>query len=396
MNKHMWMKWMAMAQLTILAAGAAYATEGVVVGDAYVNSAHPSMNYGSLSNLYVNSNGTALIQFDLSSLPAGTTASQIGAASLKLYVNRVNASGVVNVSPVSSAWSESSVTYATMPSLGSTVASFTPATAQQFIVIDITSLVQEWVATPSNNFGIALTTNSGDLVLDSKENDETSHAAHLDITVVSQGPVGPQGPDGPQGPAGAAGSAGAAGAAGAQGPQGPAGPTGATGPAGPTTISLLCSNTCTQYSLETTVAGNPNICVNYGGIEGAGYPCLPPYMIVSQESFVNDANIGNYVIGINMTPWNSPNLGPIGQWYAGQSVQIATVGLALCGFDNNTTPGDFFVLSPDGDPYCYDAGATYPTSGQVLGIVLAAEQNEPGPEFPVPVYLFGGGSFGHP
>lgn len=78
------MKWMAAAMLTVLSASAAHATDGTVVGDAYVNSAHPATNYGALSNLYVNSTGTALIQFDLSSLPAGTTASQIGAASLNL------------------------------------------------------------------------------------------------------------------------------------------------------------------------------------------------------------------------------------------------------------------------------------------------------------------------
>jgi len=75
--------------------------------DAYVNSAHPSTNYGNLSNLYVGNGGTALIQFDLSSLPAGTTASQIGNATLKLFVNRINTTGLVNVQPVTSTWSES-------------------------------------------------------------------------------------------------------------------------------------------------------------------------------------------------------------------------------------------------------------------------------------------------
>ena len=86
MSKSLCMKWMAAAILAVLPVSAARATEGVVVGDAYVNSAHPAVNYGSLSNLYVNNNGTALLQFDLSSLPAGTTASQIGSATLKLYV----------------------------------------------------------------------------------------------------------------------------------------------------------------------------------------------------------------------------------------------------------------------------------------------------------------------
>ncbi len=233
MRQRICVQWLAAAVLMVLSAPVAHATEGVVVGDAYVNSLHATTNYGSLSNLYVNSTGTTLIQFDLSSLPAGTTASQIGSASLKLYVNRVNSVGVVSVQPITGTWSESAVTYASYSSslaLGSAVASFTPATSQQFIVIDITSLVQGWVTTPSSNNGLALTTSLGDVVFDSKENDETSHAAHLDITVVSQGPQGPAGPTGAAGATGAAGQTGAAGAAGAQGP---AGPQGAIGPAGP-------------------------------------------------------------------------------------------------------------------------------------------------------------------
>jgi len=235
MSQRVWMKGVA-AVWMVLATCAAYATDATVAGDAYVNSAHPAVNYGGLSNLYVGNGGTALIQFDLSSLPAGTTAAQIGKATLKLYVNRINTSGQVSVLPVTSAWSEWAVTYATIPALGSAVATFTPTAPQQFIVIDITSLVQGWVTTPASNYGIALTSSAGAIILDSKENDETSHVAHLDITVVSQGPQGPQGPVGPTGATGATGPAGTNGLTGATGPigpTGPAGPAGATGPAGP-------------------------------------------------------------------------------------------------------------------------------------------------------------------
>lgn len=229
------MKWLALLGLA-LTANLAHATQAPVASDSYVNSSFGSVNYGSLTNLYVGGGGTAFIQFDLSSLPAGTTPSQISKATIRLFVNRINTSGVVNVSPVTSAWTESGVTYATIPSVGSTVASFTPAVANQFVTIDVTSLVQGWLTDPSSNFGIALSSTAANIVLDSKENQATGHASELDITVVSQGPTGAtgaQGIQGPVGPVGATGAQGPMGPVGAQGLQGPAGPQGIPGPTGP-------------------------------------------------------------------------------------------------------------------------------------------------------------------
>jgi len=246
MDQLAWTRRVAVAAILALATGTSYATEAVVTGDTSVSSAFPTINFGSLSNLYVGNGSTALIQFDLSSLPAGTTASQIGKVTLTVFVNRINTSGLVSIQPVTSAWTESSATYATIPTLGSITASFTPAAADQFITIDVTSLVQGWVTNPSTNFGVALTSSAGNLVLDSKESGETSHAAVLDITVVSQGATGATGPQGiqgiqgPIGPTGATGAQGAqgiqgsTGAQGLQGIQGAVGPTGAIGPQGPT------------------------------------------------------------------------------------------------------------------------------------------------------------------
>ncbi len=232
MRQCVWTKCLAVAGI-VLATCAANATEATVARDAFVNSAHPSTNFGGLSNLYVDGGSTTLIQFDLSSLPAGTGASQISKATLKLYLNRVNHSGAVTVLPITSTWSETSVNYSTIPALGSAIATFTPTTPQQFIVIDVTSLVQGWMTTPSSNFGLALTSATGSYLFDSKENDESSHVAHLDITVVSQGPAGPAGATGAQGPQGIQGLQGPIGLAGATGATGPAGPQGIQGPAGP-------------------------------------------------------------------------------------------------------------------------------------------------------------------
>ncbi|MDE3106154.1 MAG: collagen-like protein [Acidobacteriota bacterium] len=228
--------------------GVARATQATLVADAHVNSALPGVNSGTLSNVYVGSGYSGLLEFDLSPLPAGTSAAQVAHATLRLYCNRVDTSGAVTVAPVSAAWGEYSVTYASLPTTGSAIGSLQVTQAGAFYTLDVTSTVQGWVSSPTTNNGLALTAASAAVQFDSKENDLTAHPAELDITLVSQGPTGAQGPAGPQGPAGVQGSAGAPGAAGANGaagapgpigpqglmgPQGPAGPVGAAGPQGP-------------------------------------------------------------------------------------------------------------------------------------------------------------------
>jgi Collagen triple helix repeat (20 copies) len=218
--------------LTILLAFTARATDAPLLSDAHISSAHPSTNFGSLTNLAVGNGNTALIQFNLGSLPAGTTSGEIAAATLRLYVNRVNTAGALDLKPVTSAWNELSVTFSSPPSFGAVIGSPIAVTqADTVILVDVTSLVQGWVTTPSSNNGIALTASASAastfVLLDSKENQETSRPPALDITL-----FGPQGAVGLQGPQGATGATGVQGPVGAVGPQGPIGVTGATGATG--------------------------------------------------------------------------------------------------------------------------------------------------------------------
>jgi hypothetical protein len=207
----------------------ALAQQATLQADTAVTTAHPATNYGTLSNLYINSSSTALLRFDLGTLPSGITADQVSRATLRLYVNRVNTPGVLTVSPVNAAWAESAVTSQTLPTLGNAVEVFPITDEGQFVTVDITSLVKAWVATPATNFGLAITATTADAVLDSKESDTTAHPAQLDIAAT----IGTAGPAGPQGPVGPKGDTGATGATGATGPQGPQGPKGDTGPQGP-------------------------------------------------------------------------------------------------------------------------------------------------------------------
>ena len=212
-----------------------FAVEATLVADAHVNSARPTVNSGAISNLNVGAGYTALLQFDLSTLPGGTTAAQVSRATLRLYCNRMDTAGTVSVQPVSGAWGEYSVTYATLPSLGSAGQTVSVSLAGAYVAVDVTALVQGWVSAPATNYGLALTAGTAVVQFDSKENDLTGHAAVLDVALASSGtggtvgPAGPVGPQGPAGPVGLQGPAGAAGAAGPAGTTGPAGPQGAAG-----------------------------------------------------------------------------------------------------------------------------------------------------------------------
>ena len=239
----------------VLVAGnrAATAVEPVLTADTHVNNARPTANSGTISNLNVGAGYTALLQFDLGTLPHGTTSSQVSRALLRLYCNRADTPGVVSVQPVGSSWGEYNVTFNTLPQLGAAQQVLSVAQAGTYVWVDVTAIVQGWMTAPSTNNGLALTAGSAAVQFDSKENDLTGHAPLLDVVLVSQGPAGlkgdtgatgPQGPVGPVGVAGAAGLQGPSGPAGSQGPkgdpgvqgaqglQGPAGATGASGPAG--------------------------------------------------------------------------------------------------------------------------------------------------------------------
>jgi hypothetical protein len=201
----------------------ASATDATLIADAHVNSARPSINSGSLSNVNVGGGYTGLLQFDLSLLPANTTAAQVAHAVLRVYCNRLTTPGLISIQPLAAAWTESIVTYATLPGLNSAAQTFTVTQAGSFYAIDVTALVQSWITTPANNFGLALTAVTAAVQFDSKENDQTAHPAQLDITLANSGP---------QGSTGAAGAQGIQGVAGATGLQGATGATGAAGPSG--------------------------------------------------------------------------------------------------------------------------------------------------------------------
>ena len=163
--------------------------------DAYTNTASPGTNYGAQKLLNLDSpSETTYIQFDLSSIPAGYTSSNIAKATLKLYVNTVVTAGSFNVDYVNGSWSESTITANMAPALGTTIAASVPLTkseAHDYILIDVTAAVGAWLDGTQANDGIALVGNSPfNATFDSKENTTNSHPPELDIVFAGGGGSG--------------------------------------------------------------------------------------------------------------------------------------------------------------------------------------------------------------
>lgn len=78
--------------------------------DSYIIPGNSS-NFGSATTMTAGgpNSAQALAQFDLTTLPSGTTSANIAGATLSLFVNKVGAPGTVNISVAAGAWSESTV-----------------------------------------------------------------------------------------------------------------------------------------------------------------------------------------------------------------------------------------------------------------------------------------------
>ena len=207
--------------------------------DTYISSVSPGSNYGTGTAINIGGGNTGLIQFDLSQLPAGLTADNINKATMTFYVNTVATAGGVDISQVTSGWTEGGVNNGNRPTyLSPFLSNVTTGTNRQFVTVDVTQLVKDWVTGVAANFGVqisaAVAAPGTAIVLDSKENQTTSHPAFLDVVIQSVGPQGPTGPQGAAGATGPTGPTGPQGTAGVAGPTGPTGPQGNTGAAGPT------------------------------------------------------------------------------------------------------------------------------------------------------------------
>lgn len=132
------------------------ATPGAVI-DCYIWQEQPDYNGGGSDTLYLGLNGAsdklAMIRFDTSAIPTGA---RVVSASMTLQVTS-NGGIPIDVRRVTQTWTELEPTWGTFSDAmqpGTPEATFTPVDG--VVSVDLTQLVQSWVADPSNNFGLAL------------------------------------------------------------------------------------------------------------------------------------------------------------------------------------------------------------------------------------------------
>lgn len=138
-------------------------------GDTWLQSSAPDNNQGGATNLNVKPDSSqaqrALIQFDLSSISAGTT---LCAADLLLYENDSNTDQTIYIHRVTTGWSAATATWnspwATPGGdyVTSEVTTFAPDSVG-LRTISVTSLAQYWVDNSANNRGLLMrSTTTGD------------------------------------------------------------------------------------------------------------------------------------------------------------------------------------------------------------------------------------------
>jgi hypothetical protein len=220
-----------------------FSTE-TISGDDTLSDRFISPNNGSFAFLPVSPTQTAFIQFDTSSHTLNPES--VTKARLTLFLPKVTEAGDLNVHVVLDPWTENwtedwAAEFETAPREQPSIAPpfmTLPASfivQEQFLILDVTEQVKQWLRYPETDFGFAITSPDGpaNVSISSKEGPSFGFPALLEIEMAGTGLPGPAGPKGDDGAMGAPGPAGPKGDQGIPGIEGPPGPMGDQGPVGP-------------------------------------------------------------------------------------------------------------------------------------------------------------------
>jgi hypothetical protein len=173
----------------VFATACTFAQSVSLTGDAYISSSFPTSNFGNAQTMFVGSSGmaTAMMQFDLTNLPAGTTSGNISKAVLVVFAKAVSAAGNVGVAPITSPFVENAVTFNTVSGIGAPFVTIPLAAAQvgTFIAVDVTTQVQTALAGGTAGFAIVPQDATVVAQFEAKESTATSHQPSLQVFLAS-------------------------------------------------------------------------------------------------------------------------------------------------------------------------------------------------------------------
>jgi hypothetical protein len=176
--------------VTLLLCPAVAHAQHIARDDTHVKTASAT-NFRDAERLIVGDAGkyTSFIRFDLSMLPMEVTGDEIQKATLRLFIGVVGRAGSFDVSRVQGDWNETTLSFDTAAGLVGNVEAIVPVAAEhanEYLLVDLTALVKEWVDGTQPNDGVALVP-IGDVNLqfDSKEAKGTSHDPRLEIVLAA-------------------------------------------------------------------------------------------------------------------------------------------------------------------------------------------------------------------
>ena len=180
------------------------AVEALLLQDTYVDNGTSggkpppdASNYGSGTDLRVFKGngrlGRAFLKFSLDTLPTGTTGIDVIQARLRLWVNaNTTAAGAISLKPVTLEWDEYTLTDSSASNLTFSepvLRNLAIESMNSFVSIDVTAWVKAWLNKALVNEGIVIEPDTGteflDLFFDSKESNQTSHEARLEIAITT-------------------------------------------------------------------------------------------------------------------------------------------------------------------------------------------------------------------
>jgi hypothetical protein len=157
-----------------------------VQADSYTDSAYPFATHGTAPIISINNTRSGYIRFNLDDLPDNL---QITHAYLRVWINNksIIQPGLVDVYAATSDWQEESISQANMPILSNNwISSFNiePANKNNFVSVEITSIVQNWQQNHTTNFGLVLVSNPHYQVsvnFDSKESPSINNPIEIEV-----------------------------------------------------------------------------------------------------------------------------------------------------------------------------------------------------------------------